>query len=114
MTPPRIGAPRNPMISIAWMTGAGKPGGRAAPDPAKIAITTRRASIIANDTAQSHQARRAALPARTPPPCWVLSGRVTDRLLPACPPQQDNAPSAHSALDPYRHDGCLRRLVVIM
>ena len=37
------------MISIAWMTGAGKPGGRAAPDPARIAITTRRASIIANE-----------------------------------------------------------------
>jgi hypothetical protein len=82
----------------------GKPGGRAAPDPARIAITTRRASIIANATPHSHQARRVALPPRTPR-CWVLSGRVTDRRLPAWPRQQDNAPSAHSALDPYRHNG---------
>ena len=100
MTPPRIGAPRNPTTSIAWISGVGKPGGSTA-WPAST-TTTRRASIIANDTAHSHQARRAALPARAPPPCWALSGRVTDRLLPACPRQQDNAPSAHSALDPLQ------------
>src|SRR4029453_18492854 len=98
MTPPRIGAPRNPMTSIAWIAGGGMAGGRAAPDPASIAIITRRAAIIANAAPQSHQARRAALPARAPPPCWVLSGRVTDRLLPACPRQQDSA-VCHSALD---------------
>src|SRR6266545_3388571 len=66
MTAPRIGAPKNPMASIAWTTGGGKPGGSAVVPPSTT--TTRRAVIIAKATAHSPQASLAAVRALTRPP----------------------------------------------
>src|SRR6266508_517343 len=80
MTPPRIGAPRNPMTSIAWTTGGGKPGGSAVVPPSTT--TTRRAVIIAKATAHSPQASLAAVRALTRPP-WCPARM--NRPLRDCP-----------------------------